>query len=291
MRYLILFVGVLGVASAALFAKMGLDAGVSAIGLSAWRLTVAAGGLAVWSVAAPKPSGVDRRLAAKLIVAGLFLALHFATWIASLEYVSIARSTLLVSTAPLWAGLFGFRVASLRAGRLFWVGLPVAAIGTILVVSSGPSVGKGPAWLGDLLAMAGAICLVPYLAISQGAQESIGTRRTVTWIYSVAAISLWVFLFLTRAATIPVAAEAWISIVGMAVFAQLIGHSSLNWSLKHFSTPQVASSTLLEPVFAGILAWVILGERITSLQMLGGVILLFGLAIILRSDPIAAGEL
>lgn len=252
---------------------------------------MASGGLALWAATAGKPKRVDSVLGGKLVIAGLFLALHFATWIASLEYVSIARSTLLVSTTPLWACLFGLRIASLRAGRWFWSGLPVAAVGTILVVSSGPALGRGPAWVGDLLAMGGAICLVPYLAISQRAQETLGTRRTVTWIYSAAALCLWAFLLLTRSAMVPTAPEAWISIVGMAVFAQLIGHSALNWSLKHFSTPQVAASTLLEPVFAGVLAWIILGERITGLQALGSAILLIGLAIILRSDPIVAGEL
>src|SRR5438105_3485898 len=106
--YLILLTGVCGVASAALFARVGLRTGLSAIELSAWRLTLAGGALILWSLFA-KPGGQAVQIAdrLKVTIAGIFLALHFAFWIASLQYVSIARSTLLVSTAPIWAGQVG----------------------------------------------------------------------------------------------------------------------------------------------------------------------------------------
>jgi drug/metabolite transporter (DMT)-like permease len=225
-------------------------------------------------------------------VAGVFLALHFATWIASLRYVSVARSTLLVCTAPVWAGIAGVFVPSLRPRPIFWLGLGIAAVGTWLVTATAKPVASliEPAWLGDLLAVLGAICIVPYLMISQRLQKGVDTLTTVSWIYASAGAGLLGVLVLEGAAAPPTSSEVWIAILGMAVFAQLVGHSSLNWCLRHFSPTEVAASTLLEPVFAGALAWAILGESVGWLQGLGAAVLLVGVGISL-SAPRAAPPL
>jgi drug/metabolite transporter (DMT)-like permease len=291
MRYLVLFVGLCGVASAALLARAGLDGGMSPVGLSAWRLLVASSGLLIWRVFSGRVvdwNSSDRLRAAG---AGLFLALHFATWIASLNYISVARSTLLVATSPLWAGLFGLFVPSQRPGKSFWLGLAVAGIGIWIVTSQG-AVWRGgqQAWLGDVLALVGAVCIIPYLMLSQRVQKTHGTVATVTWIYTSAAVCLWGVCFATRTASLPGSGAVWGSILGMAVFAQLIGHSSLNWSLKHFSAGQVSSTTLLEPVFAAGLAWPILGEAVSGWQAVGGVVLLLGVWVVLRPGEGQGGE-
>ncbi|HVT12971.1 MAG TPA: DMT family transporter [Fimbriimonadaceae bacterium] len=285
MPILVLLVGLCGVASAALLARYGLAAGVSPEALSAWRLTVASLAL-IATVAAfrlPKIAKADIWRAA---VAGVFLALHFSTWIASLEYVSVARSTLLVATSPLWAGLLGLVLPSLRPRPIFWLGLAFAAGGTILFTSqSSAAVHRGPPWVGDLLALAGAIAIVPYLLLSQTVQRKAGTLVTVTWIYAAAAAVLWFYLLPMGQAVVPRSTNAWISILGMAIFAQLIGHSSLNYALRHFSAAQVATATLLEPVFAAILAWLFLGEGLNWIQVGGGFVLLAGVGLGLRGEP------
>lgn len=292
-RFLVILIAVSAIGSAALMARVGLGAGVSPIGLSAWRLTVAAACLLIFQIGRPqtsreatKTSGLERWWAA---LAGLFLALHFATWIGSLTYVSVARSTLLVSSAPLWAGLFGLFVPRLRPKPLFWIGLVLACAGTWAVTSQGvPWHDSSRAWIGDLLALAGAICLVPYLLISQRLQTSIGWLATISWIYTVAALFLWVAAFASGTASIPTGPTAWGAILGMGLIAQLVGHSALNWSLNHFTAGQVAMSTLLEPVFAAALAWAILGERITFGQGAGGALLLAGVGVALAGKEPSA---
>lgn len=282
MRYLVLVIGVCGVASAALLARAGLDAGMSPLGLSAWRLVVASVGLLLWRTLSRGRSVFDRSDQIRLALAGLFLAVHFATWIASLNYVSVARSTLLVATAPLWAGLAGLFVPSLRPSKFFWHGLLIAGVGTVVVTTQGATFrGGAHAWLGDLLAVIGAMAIVPYLLASQSVQKRHGTLATVTWIYTAAAVVLAGCALGTGGSAVPASPAAWGSILGMALFAQLIGHSSLNWSLKNFSASQVATTTLLEPVFAAALAWPILGEAISAMQGLGGVLLLIGVGIAL----------
>lgn len=296
MRYAVLGIGLLGVASAALFARYGLQQGATAEQLSAWRLIVASAALLAFRGIVRARQPLPSRHVWLAAIAGIFLAAHFATWIASLSYISVARSTLLVCTAPVWAGITGLFIPRLRPRPIFWAGLVLAGLGTWLITSQTPPVAglRSPEWAGDLLAVAGAICIVPYLLISQDLQKETDTLTVVTWIYSFAAAALWFVLAAEGKPAPPAGWDVWLALLGMAVFAQLVGHSSLNWSLGHFSAAQVATSTLLEPVFAGALAWVLLGERLGWIQALGAAVLLSGVAINLRgpqAPPVSADEL
>lgn len=296
---------------------MGLGGGMDALQLALWRLTVAGGLLLLWqavgwrwigrhrlrpsqrktgitrsleetNVAAPLKSAMPRREQARLVIAGACLAFHFVTWFASLNYVPIARSTLLVTTSPLWAGLLGWFVPGLRVGRGFWSGLAIAITGGFLVTTQGAAqhgqtaFSVGSAWKGDMLAMAGGLLIVPYLLLVQRAQAAFGTLRAVTWAYSCAAACLWLVALPQGHWRPPPTLPAWASVLGMALVPQLLGHTALNRSLRHFSASQVSTATLLEPVFAGILAWLLLGETITGGQMAGATLLLCGVAQTLR---------
>jgi drug/metabolite transporter (DMT)-like permease len=286
-RFIVIAVGICGVASASLLARYGLESGYSPVALSAWRLTCASLALILFQLVVKPKSRLAKEDIWKVLVAGLFMGIHFATWIASLNYVSVARSTLLVSTSPLWAGLAGLFIPRLRPKPFFWLGLLVATAGIFMITSGGMSrVALGsPPWLGDLLAVTGAICIVPYLVLSQEVQQKVGTLTTITWIYSAAAASLLLFLGPQGRLVLPPSSQVWLSIIGMAIFAQLIGHSALNFSLKRFSAAQVATASLLEPVVAASLAWVFLGEGVTALQTLGGMILLIGVGVSLSAEP------
>jgi len=286
-RYLALIIGICGVASASIFARYGLGAGFPPAALAAWRLVFASICLIAFQLGRKSGMKLAKNAIVRSAIAGLFMAVHFATWIASLDYITVARSTLLVSTSPLWAGLAGLAIPSLRPKRIFWLGLAVAAIGTYLVtLESGPThFQKGPPWIGDLLAVIGAICIVPYLVLSQQVQAKAGTMTTITWIYSAGAAGLVLFLLPQGRMPLPVNPAVWTSIAGMALFAQLVGHSMLNFCLRHFSAAQVATASLLEPVFAAGLAWIVFAERIALVQAIGGVILLTGVGVTLKSEP------
>jgi drug/metabolite transporter (DMT)-like permease len=285
-RFAVLLIGLCGVASAALLARYGFAAGMSATSLTAWRLTLASAGLLGYAAICRPKAAVETSDIWKFAVAGLFLAVHFATWIASLAYTSVAVSTLLVSTSPLWTGLIGLAIPSLRPKPVFWIGLGIAAAGTAVVsfTRAAPSP-AGPAWVGYVLATIGAICVVPYLLISQAVQRRSGTVVTITWIYSFAAVASWLFVIGSRSNPLPRSSEAWLSVLGMTLFAQLIGHGLINYCLRKFTAAQVSASTLLEPVFAALLAWIFLQERVPAVQAIGGVILLFGVAVSLSGEP------
>jgi drug/metabolite transporter (DMT)-like permease len=286
----VLVLAVCATAAASLFARLGLDAGSTGIQMAQWRLTVSALVLLPWGWGAKREkTRFSGREGVMLAAAGIFLSLHFAAWLTSLETIPVARSTLLVATTPLWAGLLGLAVPSLRPTRTYWIGLALSGIG-IWAFSS--SVAKhtdklpsnAPSWIGDLSAVAGAVFVLFYFLLSQRLQRTHDTRRVVTWIYASAAIALWPMAALTHAPLFPTSAPFWIGVLGMAVCAQLFGHTALNWSLKHYSAAQVSAATLGEPVFAAALAWAVLGEGLSPVQIFGGGAVLAGVALALGSE-------
>ncbi|HSV73975.1 MAG TPA: DMT family transporter [Chthonomonadales bacterium] len=288
LRYGVLLAAQAAVGSAAVLARVGIAAGVEPLPLAAWRMALAWGcvALAVGWRNPGAPVGAAR--AAKLCAAGVCLGLHFVTWFASLEHISVARSALLVSTSPVWVGLGVWLVWRLRPPARFWWGVAVALCGVWAVAAGGPAGGGAPrpdATKGDAFALAGAVFIAAYFLLTQAEQSRMGTWRVVLWTYGSAAISLWVAVAVLGAGAAPRGAEAWSSVIALAAVPQLIGHTALNWSLRHFPAGVVGASTLLEPVVAAGLAWWLLSESVTGMQAAGAVVLLTGVwAAIRRAD-------
>ena len=297
MRYAVLIGSQLAVASAALFARWGLDEGVSPAVLTAWRLTLASAVLLpllharriLRSTPARRVSpDFPIHTGVLLVAAGAALALHFWAWFVSLQHIPVARSTLLVSTTPLWAGLGMWGLTRRCPSRAFWIGLAVAAAGAWLVTSANAAQPHNPTAipvLGDGAALLGAMGIAAYFLMVEAYQRSLGTWRVVAWTYPAAAAATWLALVMTGSTgrAIPSSAPAWGAIAALALIPQLVGHTALNWSLKHFSAGAVGAATLLEPVFAGWLAWLILTETPAPIQIVGAGILLAGGALALRA--------
>ncbi|MBV9271302.1 MAG: DMT family transporter, partial [Candidatus Eremiobacteraeota bacterium] len=192
--------------------------------------------------------------------AGIALAVHFVTWIWSLQYISVAVSTLLVATTPIWTALYDARFKHRSFTRLTLAGFILGAAGLVCVVStvrtSAPIAGH--IFLGALLAFSGSLAIGAYFLMVREVRDAFGTRTIVTRTYAWAAAVLIIASILLRQA--PPAIDdgaAWAGIIGMALISQLVGHTALNAALRWFSPSAVAFATLLEPVFAGVLAWAI----------------------------------
>lgn len=279
----VIVIGQFAVGSAALFARAGLDAGMAATSLAAWRLTLAS--LMVLAYVFIRQKGKTQKAPQgyiRLLIAGVFLGLHFATWFESLNHISIAISTLLVATVPIWAAFLEIAFHKKPPNRAFWLGLLLAMSGLAAVSFQAAPLAKGSVWLGCLWAVLGALAFAVYLLIVQPFQTSIGTARTIAWTYSSAAASMWIFAFaIDWPNVVPANSMSWTSALGMAILAQGVGHTSLNWSLKHMSPSIVGVTTLLEPVFAAALAWPIFGEPISMVQAFGAMMLLAGVGVVL----------
>jgi len=239
-----------------------------------------------------KPSGllVARRNALLLAIAGIALAVHFATWIASLEYTTVAVSTLLVATSPIWTALYDTLVHKRPLTPLARTGFVTGGIGLWLIVGfnrTQPPV-PGHVAFGAGLALIGALAIAAYFLLVREVRGDLDTRVIVTHTYSWAALALVVAAAIARQGPPHLDNVAsWSGILAMALVSQLLGHTAMNASLRWFTPSAVSFSTLLEPVVAAVAALVVFGERIAPAAIAGAAILLVSLAVVLREEPLA----
>jgi len=276
----------LAIGAAAIFARFAL-AGAGPLAVSAVRLGIAA--LAMLALA-----GALRKISARrelaLGIAGLALAVHFAAWIASLLYTSVAISTLLVTTTPLWTELYEVIRERRAPTRSFFLSLGLAVSGVALIVlhhTATPAPVAGRGLVGDALALVGSIAIGAYLLIVRDAGvrhlRPLATQQIVARTYSWAALGLVIGAVAAHEpAPRPTAVDAWLGIIAMALVSQLLGHTALNAALRDFSPSTIALSTLLEPVIAGLLAAALFGEALGPTAIAGGALVLAAIAITLR---------
>jgi drug/metabolite transporter (DMT)-like permease len=267
--------GVLGVSTGAIFARM---ADAPALVIAAHRL-----GLAIL-VLAPiawwrgredfKQLGSgDIKLA---LLSGFFLALHFATWISSLELTSVANSVVLVNTNPLWVGLLSPFIARERMAPMMFSSILVCVLGGVIIGAGDLAAGNSALW-GDGLALTGSVCMALYLLIGRSLRKKLSLLPYVVLCYGSAAVILWILVVLTRQPISGFSRGTYAAFWGMALISQLIGHTSYNWALRWLSAGLVAVSLLGEPVGATILAYFLFDEGLTWAKFAGGVLILTGI--------------
>ncbi|MGH8129494.1 MAG: DMT family transporter [Steroidobacteraceae bacterium] len=272
--FLVLGVALLAVSHGAIFARL---ADAAPLAIAAWRMGFAV--LVVLPAALVAPRGQPAGIApfAYAAGAGALLALHFATWIASLEYTTIARSVLLISTSPIWVAVILFLAGRGLPTRSTVLALVLAIAGAVFV--SGGSVARDAALGGDLLAVAGGIAMAGYLLLSREAQAALPFRHYLGAAYGTAAAILWLAVLITRTPAAGFDATTWWALAGMALVSQLIGHSGYNWSLRHLNPLYVAVVSVGEPVLASLLGWWLIGEELDWRTGAGGLLILAGIAL------------
>jgi drug/metabolite transporter (DMT)-like permease len=257
------------------------------LAISAWRVTLASAVVVpLWLVLGPRRrAGVRTELVAAL--AGVLLAGHFATWIASLAYTSIAQSVVLVTTAPIWVALFGRLLRLVTVGPRAWLGIALCVAGSAVVaLAPGPSAAtraSAPS-LGNALALAGALCMGGYLLAARAAQRELAFLEFVGRAYAVAAAALWIAVLTTGTPASGYDARTWAALAGLAVVAQLVGHGGANWALRHLGPAFVSAVLVAEPVLASALAWLILDEPVTPPVAAGGALVLVGIVVSARAN-------
>jgi drug/metabolite transporter (DMT)-like permease len=295
---LILFVGIVSVSLAAIFIRLSLEeVGTKTLGfslfLAASRLLIAT------SFLLPNWTNLVRLNASRQsylysILAGLALALHFASWITSLSLTSVAASTVLVTTNPLWVALFAWLWRGEKLTRLTFLGMLISLLGGIVIaLGDKPSQPNFQAnLLGNLLALLGAIMASLYFLWGREAQrQGLNTQNYITIAYSVAALFLLPTPLLFGSSYLGHSRNIYLYVLGMAIFSQLIGHTSLNWCLRWLSPTLVTVAILFEPIAASFLAWLLFAEIPSRAIFWGGFLLLLGVALAVRgSTSLAHGN-
>jgi drug/metabolite transporter (DMT)-like permease len=210
------------------------------------------------------------------VFSGCFLALHFATWITSLGYTSVANSVVLVDTHPIWVALLAPWLARERVSRRAWLSV-------LLCVAGGASIGAGDfsignhALFGDALALSGGLSLAGYLLLGRKLRARLSLLAYVTICYGSAAVLLWLVVLALRLPVSGFSAGTWGAFWGMALVSQHVGHSGYNYALRFFRASLIAASLLSEPILSALWAYFLFDEGVTWLKGTGGALILAGI--------------
>jgi drug/metabolite transporter (DMT)-like permease len=217
-------------------------------------------------------------------VSGVLLAVHFATWIASLRHTSVASSVALVTTNPIWVGLASWLLLREPPRARTLIGIALAIGGSGLIIASDLAhtadvpQARNPV-LGNALAIAGAMAISGYLLVGRQLNRKLSLLGYVAIVYGAAAVAMNAMALLAGQGLGTIPPSAWWPILAMAIGPQLMGHTLINASLRSLSATFVALAILGEPVGSALLAWLLLGESVAPLQALGFLALLAGIAV------------
>jgi drug/metabolite transporter (DMT)-like permease len=258
-------------------------AAVPALAMSMWRSALAAGVLAPVAVARHRGEirSLRHREWARSTFSGVMLAAHFAFWIASLHYSSVASSTALVSLQAGWVVIFTRLGGQPVPGRV-WTGVVIAFAGVIVVSGVDFSIST-EALVGDLLALLGGVFSAVYVIVGGRVREDVSTTSYTLICYAASALVLLAASMLGGVELVDFAADDWAAIIGVTVCAQLLGHSVFNHLLATMSPTIVSMTILLEVPGAALLAALFLHQT-PPLAVYGGLVLILaGLVIVVRS--------
>ncbi len=287
--YAVLAAGVLIVSTASILIRWAQAEGVPSLAIAAWRLTLAALVLAplVWCKARAEIAALPQSRLGLALASGVFLALHFAAWIASLEYTSVASSVALVTTNPIWIALFSVLVLRERMPglRCAAVALALAGSGVILWADNGIVTVTAPQpALGNALALLGSLTVCGYLLIGRKLRAGMSLIAYIGLVYGGAALCLLAAALANGTVLWGYSTAAWACLAGMALGPQLLGHSAFNYALKHVTPTTIALTVLGEPVGSALLAWLLFGESISAVKLAGMALLLAGIFLAARSE-------
>lgn len=277
--WVLLGLAVLFVSTGSLFIRMATAAPVT---VAFYRIALASLLIAPFTAGAAWHAGRLLKSRQRLLVAtsGVALALHFATWIASLSYTSVAASVLLVNTAPVFTLAFSWMFLHEAPSGSMLVATLIALLGAV-VIAAGDWQGDVLGLRGAALALAGAVTLSAYHVIGRGLRGALPLRAYVLGVWTIAAATLAI-LCLALGSPLRPPRTAWPWLVALAVVPTLAGHGLVNGALRVLPAPTVGLFLLGEPLGAALLAYFVLGEVPGLFTLGGGALVLLALAALVR---------
>jgi len=285
---LVLSGGVLAISTASIFIRYAQEDAPSLV-IAAYRLTIAALILMapMWGRHRDALRALSRRELALALVSGMFLAVHFATWISSLAYTTVASSVVLVTTTPLWVGLLSPLVLGESLTVPVLVGMAATLVGGSLIGVGDACTGltcnwaaafSGGALWGDFLALVGAWAAAGYFLIGRRLRAKTPLVVYIGLTYGMAALVLDALVLLARQPVTGYRPQTYLWFLLLALVPQLLGHTAFNWALRYLSAAFVSITLLGEPVGSTILAYVFLHEVPSTLTLIGAILILGGIA-------------
>ncbi|HLI13514.1 MAG TPA: DMT family transporter [Alphaproteobacteria bacterium] len=280
---LALFVGGVAVASSGIFIKLSELPPTATV---FHRLFLSAPFLWLWSRWERPRSGLFRppqglRDYGELAAAGALFAINAAAWSWCMKYTTVANGSLIANMSPIFVSLGAWVFLRERFSRAFLLGMLLALLGAAALMGGSASMG-GEHLTGDFLALTAALFWGGYLLMLQRLRRRFTTATIMTWTSISAAAMLLAASAANGERLIPATAEGWGAILGLALVAQVAGQSLITFALAQLPASFSSVGLLIQPVYAALGAWLVLGEVPEMLQAVGGGVVLGGIVIARR---------
>lgn len=210
-------------------------------------------------------------------ISGIFLALHFASWISSVKMTTVANSTILVSCSPVFVALANYFVTKEKLNRKMAAGISMSLAGTIVIAMGSSGEAASNAMLGNVLAFLGAVFVAFYLVIGGIVRKNISAGVYVFIVYSVSAVVLFIICIASKTPVYPYSPKEFMLFIALAFFCSILGHTVYNYMVKYVSSTLISVSTLSEPIFASMMAMLIFNEVPSLYTLVGGIIIIAGI--------------
>ncbi|MBI9045614.1 MAG: DMT family transporter [Anaerolineaceae bacterium] len=301
---LMMVVGVLSASTGAIFIRMAQYDGVPSLVIAASRVGLAT--ILLMPIALGKYNqeikALSRRSFLLAFLSGVFLALHFATWVSSLEYTSVTSSVVLVSMSPLLVALLSIWILGERYEKLIWIGLVISLTGSLVVAfSQGDLMGdgdlntrlkmmfSGKTLLGNVLAFAGAWFVSGYLIIGRKLRASLSLVPYTFLVFGMASLVLIVMSLASGLSFSGYPQKTYLWLILLAIIPQILGHATFSWGLKYLSATFIAIALLGEPIGSSIWALLLFEESPTAFEILGGSLILVGIFLASKAKRVEDG--
>lgn len=287
--FFIILAGVISISFAAIFVRFCDD--VPPLMIATYRLIFAS--IIVISIFRLKRftiSSITKKDLILSVISGIILSVHFYTWFTSIKLTSIASSVVLVTTSPIFVAIFSFLFFKEKQSINIIIGIALSIIGSTILTVGDVNINNTlnldkNALIGDIFAIFGAIAAAIYMMIGSKVREKLDIIPYITITYTSSALTLLLISLLSGQTFAGYKPSSYIYMFLLAVIPQLIGHTSLNWALKHLKCSMVAIVTLGEPIGAAILGYLFFKEGIDKYQYVG--IFLILMAILIASKKAA----
>uniref|UniRef100_A0AAU2V2H0 DMT family transporter n=1 Tax=Streptomyces sp. NBC_00003 TaxID=2903608 RepID=A0AAU2V2H0_9ACTN len=272
------------IASVSLSAPLIAATAAPALAIAFWRNALAVGALTpvAWFKYRARLRALTRREVGLTVGAGALLALHFGLWLPSLSMTSVASSTALCTTTPIWTTI-ALRLRGHRPPALVWAGTLAACVGVVLL--TGVDLSLSPrALAGDALALGGGIAAAGYVLLGAEVRKSVDTVPYTYLCYATAAAGLLAATLVSGADLTSYDGETWLKLAVLTVAAQLLGHSLLNRVVASLGPSVTSTAILLETPGAALIAALWLGQQPPVLAYPALLVILAGLALVVRAN-------
>lgn len=272
-----LLAGATCIGTSALFVKVSEAGPVST---AFWRVFLALPFLWAWAwMTQRNTTPTQSSTRGLLFAAGFFFAGDLAVWHWSIVLTSVANAVLLANLAPIFVTLAAWLLWRRKPRVMFLAGLAAALTGVVLMVGGDFSNSSGRALLGDALGVVTAMFYAAYQLTVTKLRGSVSTARIMAVSSVVTAIILLPMALLSGEVFFPVTAIGWAKVFGLALISQVAGQSLIAYAMAHLPSTLSSVGLLLQPVMASLFAWILLGETLGTVAIVGGALVLIGIRI------------